>query len=167
MFVDGTKSEEIVKSVGAEAVEGMCGTAPGSAETPSLATFNSTYEAEYGEVPPLPFMTNVYDAVVVSALAAFEAQAAGEELTRIAIRDHLRSVAGPEGEIVGAGTEDLTKAIQLLKEGKQINYEGAAGSVDFDENGDVATPIEIWCYEGGQIVSKQLVNPGEEIVLNK
>lgn len=167
MFVDGTKSQDIVEAVGAEALEGMCGTAPGSAKTPSLDTFNTTYEAEYGEVPPLPFMTNVYDAVVVSALAAVEAQVAGEELSRTSIRDHLRSVAGPEGEIVGAGPDDLTKAVQLLKEGKQINYEGAAGAVDFDENGDVVTPIEIWCFEGGEIVSKQLVNPGEPVVLEK
>jgi branched-chain amino acid transport system substrate-binding protein len=41
----------------------------------------------------------------------------------------------------------------LIAEGKDVNYEGAAGSVDFDENGDVIGPIEIWKVEGGEIKS--------------
>jgi len=109
--VDGTKSEENVDGLGAEPSEGMCGTVPGAAETESLATCNSTYEEEYREEPPpLPFNTNTYDAVIIAALAAYEAQQAGEELTPIAIRDHLRSVAGPPGEKVFAGVEGMKKA---------------------------------------------------------
>jgi ABC-type branched-subunit amino acid transport system substrate-binding protein len=158
-FVDGTKSQDIVEVLGAEPLEGMCGTAPGAAETESLNVYNETYAAEYGEVPPLPFMTNTYDAVIVAALAAYEAQMAGEELTPIAVRDHLRSVAGPPGEKVTAGSEGLKKALELLQAGEDIDYVGAAGEVDFDENGDVVTPIEIWCYEGGEIVSKRLETP--------
>jgi ABC-type branched-subunit amino acid transport system substrate-binding protein len=159
-FVDGSKSPvEIPEAVGAEAIEGMCGTAPGAAETDSLTTFNETYEAEYGAVPPMPFMTNTYDAVIVASLAAYEAQVAGEELTSIAVRDHLRSVAGPPGELVFAGTEGLTKAFELLQDGKEIDYVGAAGDVDFDVNGDVVTPIEIWCYEGGTPTMKELRTP--------
>ena len=41
----------------------------------------------------------------------------------------------------------------LIAEGKDINYEGAAGTVDFDENGDVTGYIEIWKVEGGEIKS--------------
>ena len=159
LFVDGTKSQAIVDAVGADALEGMCGTAPSSADTPSLETFNTTYEDTYGEPPPLPFMSNVYDAVVISALAAYEAQAAGDGLSPVSVRDHLRSVAGPGGEKVGAGPDELTQTIQLLSQGASINYAGAAGAEDFDANGDVATPVEVWCYAGGEIVSKHLVSP--------
>jgi branched-chain amino acid transport system substrate-binding protein len=158
-FVDGTKSEDIPAAVGADALEGMCGTAPGSKETESLATFNSTYEAEYGEIPPLPFMTTTYDAVIIAGLAAYEAQIAGEELTGVAVRDHLRSVAGPPGELVFAGTEGLTRALELLRAGEQIDYVGAAGDVDFDGQGDVLTPIDIWCYVGGVATVKETVSP--------
>ena len=35
-------------------------------------------------------------------------------------------------------------ALELIANGDDINYEGAAGPVDFDENGDVVGPIEIW-----------------------
>ncbi|HDH97834.1 MAG TPA: hypothetical protein ENF70_01700 [Deltaproteobacteria bacterium] len=159
LFIDGTKSQDIIDAVGSSSLEGMCGTAPASKVTDSLAIFNSAYESEYGEAPPMPFMTNAYDAVVLAALAAYEAQLMGEELTSTAVRDHLRNVSGPGGVEVYAGAEGLTQALELLRGGQEIDYVGASGDVDFDGNGDVAGPIEIWCYEGGSIVSKQLVEP--------
>ena len=51
---------------------------------------------------------------------------------------------------------EFKKAFQLLNQGKDINYEGAAGSVDFDKNGDVKTPIEIWRYLKGDMVTVRI-----------
>ena len=45
----------------------------------------------------------------------------------------------------------MKAAIEALRAGGSINYEGAAGAHDFDANGDVVTPIEIWRYAGGTI----------------
>ena len=156
LFVDGTKSFDIIDAVGAENLEGMLGTAPGSALSPGYDTFVGEYTKQYGEVPPLPFMTNIYDAVVVAGLAAAAADAAGKEITPVNVRDMLREVAGPPGETVGPGPEGIKKALDLIKEGKDINYEGAAGAVDFDANGDVVTPIEIWKFTGGTIQTVRL-----------
>ncbi|MGD2127584.1 MAG: hypothetical protein PVG99_16015, partial [Desulfobacteraceae bacterium] len=71
------------------------------------------------------------------------------------IRDQLRAVAAPPGEVIMPG--QFKKAFDLLDKGKKINYEGAAGSVDFDENGDVVTPIEVWKYRKGDIVTVRVV----------
>jgi len=146
LFCDGTKSVEMPKALGAENLAGFYGTAPGTVAGNTLKQFEADYKAEYGELPPLPFMSNFYDAVVVAGLAAAAAQARGLDITPVNVRDMLRVVANPPGEEIGAGVEEFKKAIQLLKDGKDINYEGAAGSVDFDDNGDVVTPIEIWQY---------------------
>jgi hypothetical protein len=51
---------------------------------------------------------------------------------------------------------EFKKAFELLDQKKDINYEGASGSVDFDANGDVITPIEVWQYKGGDIVTVRL-----------
>lgn len=152
LFVDGTKSEKIIEALGPEAIEGMYGTAPGSEKTPSLEIFNSDYQAAYGQLPPQPYMTNSYDAVVLLALAIQKAGKAEGP----AIRDALRPAASPPGEVVPAGVEGIKQALQLLKDGKDIDYEGAAGAVNFDENGDVITPIEIWQYTGGTIRTVRL-----------
>jgi branched-chain amino acid transport system substrate-binding protein len=146
LFCDGTRSVEIPKALGAQYLSGFLGTAPGSVGGESLDKFQADYKAEYGELPPLPFMSNFYDAVIVAGLAAAACDAKGMEITRINVRDMLRVVANPPGETVTAGVEGIKKALELIKAGKDVNYEGAAGSVDFDKNGDVATPIEIWKY---------------------
>jgi branched-chain amino acid transport system substrate-binding protein len=151
LFCDGTKSEKIISAIGADNLEGMYGTAPGSVGGESLNLFNAAYEKEFGELPPLPFITNAYDAAATMGLAAYMAAVQGKELTSTNIRDNIRSVAGAPGEIVKPG--ELKKAMSLIKQGKEINYEGAAGAVDYDENGDVVTPFDIWQYKGGTIVT--------------
>jgi branched-chain amino acid transport system substrate-binding protein len=157
LFCDGTKSLEVVKAIGEKNAEGMMGTAPGSGLTNGYNVFVAEYGKTYGEVPPLPYMTNMYDAVVLIGLAMKAAQVDGmKDMTGVAIRDHLRQVANPPGEVVGPGAAALKKALQLLEHKQKINYEGAAGSCDFDENGDVVTPIEIWKFAAGTIVTVRL-----------
>jgi hypothetical protein len=89
--------------------------------------------------------------MAVIGLAAYAAKVKGLALTSQNIRDNMRVVANAPGEVIMPG--EFKKALDLLKAGRKINYEGAAGSVDFDKNGDVVTPIEIWKYEGGKIVT--------------
>jgi len=151
LYCDGTKSYDIVKAVGAKNVQGKWGTAPGAAKTDSYVIFNADYRAEYGVLPPLPFITNAYDGTAVIGLAAFACKVKGMPITSKNIRDNLRKVANPPGEVIQCG--EFKKAFELLDQGKDINYEGAAGSVDFDENGDVVTPIEIWRYLKGEMVT--------------
>ena len=150
LFVDGTKSPEMMEVVGWDALEGMLGTAQGSPDSPSLREFQRSYAAVHGAPPEHPFIAENYDAAVLIALAAAKV---GTTTDSVAIRDALRSIANPPGEAVGPGVEGIKKALMLIAEGKDINYEGAAGTVDFDENGDVTGYIEIWKVEGGQIKS--------------
>ena len=39
---------------------------------------------------------------------------------------------------------DVCEGLKLLKEGKDINYQGASGNVDVDENGDVIGVYDVW-----------------------
>jgi len=152
LFCDGTKSQDIAKALGVRAVANQMGTAPGTAGGDPFVIFSADYKAEFGKLPPLPFITNAYDGAAVVGLAAYAAKVKGMALTSPNIRDQLRNVANPPGEVIMPG--QFKKAFDLLQQGKAINYEGAAGSVDFDENGDVITPIEVWKYDSkGEIVT--------------
>ncbi len=157
LFCDGTKSEDIVKALGARAVEGQKGTAPGTVGGKPFKKFNEYYKAEYGRLPPKPFITNAYDGTAVIGLAAYAAKVKGLSLTSKNIRNQMRKVANPPGEVVIPG--EFEKAFALLRAGKSINYEGAAGSVDFDKHGDVVTPIEIWEYRGGKLKTLRIESP--------
>jgi branched-chain amino acid transport system substrate-binding protein len=154
LFCDGTKSEDIVKAIGANNVEGQFGTVAGSAGGDPFVIFSADYKIEFGRLPPLPYITNAYDGTAVVGLAAYAAKAKGLPLTSKNIRDNMREVANPPGEIIMPG--EFAKAFDLIKQGKKINYEGAGGSVDFDKNGDVRTPIEVWKYSNGKIVTVRM-----------
>jgi branched-chain amino acid transport system substrate-binding protein len=141
LFVDGTKSTDMFETLGWETFDGMKGTAPSSLDVAAGTAFTDAYAAEYGSTPPLPFMREIYDAVYLVALAAEKAGSTDPT----AMRDALRDVANPPGETVGPGTDGYATAVSLIADGKDINYEGAAGPVDLDKNGDVLIgAIETW-----------------------
>ncbi len=151
LFCDGSKSEEIATIVGTGQLEGMMGTAPGTAEGEPYALFNADFKAEFGTLPTAPFIANTYDAAAALGLAAYAAHVKGLPMTSKNIRDQLRSVANPPGTLIEPG--QFEKAFELLKQGKDINYEGASGSVDFDEHGDVMAPIEVWKFSQDKITT--------------
>jgi ABC-type branched-subunit amino acid transport system substrate-binding protein len=156
VFTDGMKAPEIIDSVGAEVLEGSFGTAPEAlTDTDSAQHFRSAYEGEYGEVPPKPFIDTAYDATWVLALAA---QAAGSTDGE-AVRDALRDVANPPGEQILPG--EWNKAMELLADGQDINYSGASGSVDFDDNGDVSGTFAHWVIRDGKIMTEKVFEPSE------
>ncbi len=151
LFVDAVKGPEWIEAIDAwDELEGTVGTVPGGPDRAEKNAFESAYTAAYGFAPTHPFMGEHYDAAVLIALAAAKA---GTTTDAAAIRDAMRDVANSPGELVGPGREGIARAMQLIAEGKDINYEGTAGNVDLDDNGDVFGSIEIWKVEGGEIVS--------------
>ena len=150
LFVDGSKSQELVDAIGGEYLEGMRGTAPASnPDAPALTLLKQSYTAEYGEWSVLPFIAEAYDATVAIGVAA---QAAGS-LDPAAIRDALRVVGGPPGDPIVIGAEGVAAAVAVVAEGWDIDLEGVATSLDWNEDGDITSGyIGVWAYEGGQIV---------------
>ncbi len=151
IFTDGMKAPEIIDRLGGQFLNGSFGTVPQAPESEARTMFREAYTAEYGELPQKPYYDTAYDGAFVIALAA---QKAGST-DRTAIRDNLREVANPPGETVRPGEWD--KAVELLADGQDINYEGAAGSVDFDDDGDVPGTIGHWEIQDGEIVEVKLI----------
>ncbi len=150
LLVDATKSSEMVEAVGGDALEGTLGTSHGVRENRSLKAFNTAYWEAFSEVPAAPFLAQTYDTVVLIALAAAKA---GTITDSKAIRNALRDVATGPGIEVSGEPEGIKEALKLIADGKDIDYEGVSGSLEFNESGDVNGTIEIWKIEGGEIVS--------------
>ena len=149
MFVDGTKNQDMFDELGVAQFEGMHGTAPGAADSDAKSTFSSLYEAKYGELPSNPFIGEGFDGAILLSLAMAKAAADGHGYTIDG--NSLRFVANAPGEQVGPG--DMKKALDLLADGKDIDYVGVAGDQEIDANGDVSNTIEIWSIDGGKITS--------------
>ena len=79
------------------------------------------------------------------ALVAFLAALKACSSSPAKIKANLISVSGPPG--VKVTYLQMAKAIQLIRAGKEIDYEGAFSPVDFDSHGDIGSAVfEIWKY---------------------
>ncbi|MBI1886227.1 MAG: ABC transporter substrate-binding protein [Chloroflexi bacterium] len=141
VFVDGTKSDSMFKTLGWDTFDGMKGTAPGALETEFGTTFDEAFKTKYGYLYQTPFNRETYDAVVIAALAAEKAGSTDPT----AIRDALRDVANAPGKVFGPGADQVAAALKAVRNGEDIDYQGASGAIEFDENGDVLVgAIEVW-----------------------
>ncbi len=145
LFTDATKNQDLFDGIGPENFEGMLGTAPGTPFTDDTRIFQIEYEKAYGFYSEQPFVGESFDAFAIIALAIEQAGA----YESMAIRDSMRAVANPPGIKVGPG--DFAKALDLIRRGEDIDYEGVAGSQNFDDNGDVLNSIEIWQIKDGKV----------------
>lgn len=160
---DGMKSPDIIKHLGAKYMNGSVGTVA-QVEKGSKATehFEKAYQDEYGKRVPQPYIDTSYDAVYLIALAA---EKAGTTTDGKAIRDALTEISNPPGEEILPG--QWAQAVKLIKAGKKVNWTGAAGEENFDENGDVAGTFAEWEYKDGKIVTNRVFNPAAETEKSK
>ncbi len=147
---DGMVGDSLVNALGADVLEGMIATRPGSPELPGTELFRELAgEAEID--PSAVFAAQAYDAAFLLALAIEKNGSADREGVSAA----LREVASPPGEVILPG--EWEKAKQLIADGQDINYEGAGGTQDFDDNGDVPGVVQEMAVEGGTFTAKGIV----------
>ncbi|TFH87780.1 amino acid ABC transporter substrate-binding protein [Billgrantia azerbaijanica] len=144
---DGMVGDSLVDAVGADVLDGMIATRPGSPELPGTAIFQEQARAA-GIDPGAVFAAQAYDAAFLLALAIEQNGSAERE----GLSQALRSVASAPGEVILPG--EWEKAVQLIADGQEINYEGASGRHEFDENGDVPGVVVEMAVEDGQFVRK-------------
>lgn len=152
-LTDGMKSTDVASNVGTSDVAGIIGTAAAPATGPTLDAFHAAYKKQYGEASGV-YAENYYDAAMLVGLAL--AKAGKNDGT--AVRDALTPVSAPPG--TQYDYSDIAAAFKAVKAGKDIDYNGLSGPVDFDSNGDVSGPIEIWQFAAdGSITTLQTVTP--------
>jgi branched-chain amino acid transport system substrate-binding protein len=62
----------------------------------------------------------------------------------------LQDVSGPPGDPFSF--QELDQAIQALQDGDDIDYQGASGAIDIDENGDATAGVyDVYEYKGGAL----------------
>lgn len=155
LLSEGLKAENLAELAGKDStgkyiVAGLQGLAPDeNAGGAAYDAFRARYKEEYGKEPGI-YCTNSYDALAVVALAIEQAKSA----TGRAIADNIRSVANAPGVEVS----DLKEAMNLVKEGKDINFQGTSGDITFDQYGDVSGSYTVWTIaDNGSIVQGEKI----------
>lgn len=143
---DGLISGDLAKSAGADAVNGLRGTAPGAPDDdPATQAFDDAYaEFQPTNVERMTFDAQNFDAVVLCYLAAVAAGSTeGAD-----IAENIQDVSSPEGEAYS--WDQLPEAIEALQNGDDIDYNGASGAIDMDDAGDATAGVyDIHEFKGG------------------
>jgi ABC-type branched-subunit amino acid transport system substrate-binding protein len=156
LLTDGMKTDELANLVGKGPdgqfiATGVLGTAP-SAGGPAIEAFRQLYTGKFNRDPQV-YDPNSWDAAALLVLAAEAAKANTGE----AIKAQIPNVANPPGDEVS----DVCQALTLVREGKDINYQGASGTVDLNNDGDVAGAYDVWTVtEDGKIAVQSTITVG-------
>jgi branched-chain amino acid transport system substrate-binding protein len=138
---DGTQSSTLWEKVDPSnpaVVENMRGTAPSAAPADGEATFRDRFAAYAPGVDTI-FSGHAFDCVVVAALAAVQAGADSPQ----AIQQNMNSVTGD-----GEKCTLFSECVALLEQGTDIDYDGAAGPLDFVEAGEPgAGAYDTWYFD--------------------
>lgn len=138
-FVDGNILD-YAKDFDKGTLEGAMGTQPGSF---AKTDFKTRLEAANDSLKDWNYAAESYDATTLIALASTVAKSNDGA----AIAAQLQAVSR-DGEKCG----DFASCKKMLDEGKDIDYEGIAGPVTFDENGDISEGIMgVYQYDGNNV----------------
>ena len=144
----------LIKEMGPENSKHIFFTAPTLDRSTSAAMkFEKLYSAAYKTTDGKLNIAQTYDAAMLLALAI--EQAGSTDRTKV--RDALRQICCGPGEEIEPG--EWAKAKADIAAGKKINYEGASGHCDFDENGDVTGVYGHYIIENGAFKEVELLKP--------
>ncbi len=155
LLTDGVYSDDFIEQVGKTAdgksiIAGALGTVPG-ADGKALKQFTSLWNEKTGK-ELTAYVPHNWDAAILMMLAA----EASDANTGDGIKSQILQVANAPGTEV----TDACQAMELVRNGEEINFQGASGNVDIDENGDVVGSYDVWqVAEDGTLSVIDKVNP--------
>ena len=151
LFIGGGQPATIPSFVPKDSMEGARGTRPAVPLGAALTNaFDAMYAAAPGNAQRQSLDVNEFDATMTCILAAVAADSSNGK----SIASKLRAISGPPGQKYTF--LQLPAAIKALRAGKDINYEGVAGSIDWDENGDPASATyDFYKYIGGTLTTQR------------
>ena len=137
---------------------GPAGTAPGAPDKGVAAdAFDKLYNGSPGPGRET-FDAQNFDAVMLCYLAAVAA--GSTEGPKMAAE--VRAVSGPPGKKYT--WQQLPAAVNALRNGDDIDYEGASGSIDLDPAGDPTTGVyTVFRFQDGKVLVFDEVQVGEHL----
>jgi branched-chain amino acid transport system substrate-binding protein len=125
----------------AGSIVGSIATQPG-VDITELEDFTDRLLEVNPDLTDFSYAAETYDAVVLAALAALQANSSKSA----DIAAQLRSVSGGKGG--GEVATTFADAAQLILDGEAVDYDGFSGAIAFDENGDpLGAIIRVYEYQ--------------------
>jgi ABC-type branched-subunit amino acid transport system substrate-binding protein len=150
LFTADLAVPEIFDAVGAEVINDRAYVelADPDKSLQAYKDFAALHAGKHDGAEPGPFAANSFDMVMLVALALEQAGAC----TGVAINENIRSVS--EG---GEPVSSFAAGKEVIAAGGDVDYEGAAGPMTFDESGTVAGSYSIKAARDGAWVDEKFI----------
>ena len=122
--------------------ERVRGTVPGTSND-NFGIFKASYEGRFEDDGATVFGgAGAYDIVYMLAYSAslVSGPPRAEDLAR-----GLHKLADPDGDVVAVGSTNFGTGLSALADGKGIDFDGASGPLQFDEQDEAESDIQVWC----------------------
>jgi len=151
---DGILPDELIINSIPEILNKTQGITSTNEENDNYINYKNNFKSRFG-FNPSTYSEHSYDAIYLIAYAIQMARSSDpiifkEFLRTISGTEDIKSKAHIDPVIININEFSIGKNI-LLKDGL-INYEGASGPINFDENGDPKPKIVIWGIEDNNYV---------------
>ena len=149
MVGDAQKRESLFDNSPSAISNGIIGTVASSVLNEE---FNTNFLNFSGDTLKMNDANGMYDAIYLMAYAILSSESADPNV----FKNKMQEVS-KDGETIGINKFAEAKA--LIENGTDINYEGASGKIDFDDNGDVTSGVyEIWRVENEAFIIDETIS---------
>ena len=160
LFSDGGAQRSLSQLVANDSTvrSRILGTIPGT-NGANFQSFKINFTGQYSDAGDgSPFVFGAAGAYDSTYLLAYSAAAAGSKPLTGAEYARGFSHLVPPATLIKAGTSKFNDAIQNLKSGSSIDYDGASGPLNFDlALGEAPSDIQFWCVPS--VTSQDGVDP--------
>lgn len=163
LFSEGLQAQSFINSlvtagIPVGAIQGSAPTSPSGALYNAFAT---KFNAQFGHQPGL-FASEGYDAAYMIALAAIKSGGVDGP----SIKSQMIAISGTSagvGTKVYPGAGNFTAAVTAAGQGA-INYEGASGSLNWNQYGDPTSSYEIWGMDASNNIHQIAFFPEAQVI---
>jgi len=155
-LTEGAFPKELLSNGQPEIIETVLGISSSITNTPNYNIYKDNYVEKYG-FDPATYSEHAYDALYSIAYAIQKAQSVNPD----DIKEKLRNVTkdtSPNQEDIIINVNEFDIAIVLLNSNVEINYNGASGRIDFDQNGDPSSTFAIWSLQNNEYTENSIYN---------
>jgi len=109
-----------------------------------------------------PFIAEAYDAFFVIGIASLGV----DEFTGSNLAAQVSSFSDPNGEVLDAQANDISRALNKFANGEPFQLRGATGRLVFDEQGNPERgTVALWCLEGDD-ATNATINAADQFLVD-
>lgn len=153
IFVNnGIIAEELIVNGNPELLKTIVGITSTNEGNPNYTLYKDNFISRFG-FGPATYSEHAYDALYCLAYGMLRANSSDPN----AVKNYLKEISGLEqhesqSEQITINVNEFHVAKNIIQKGQTINYDGASGPINFDNNGDPIPKIVIWGIKSDEFV---------------